>query len=555
MLHTLRNALPIVAAALGRKLGVEVGVGGQDACTDGKRIRIPDVADDPASRDLAWGYLAHEAAHVRYTDFVVYEQAAREGPLQEILQNRIEDVRIERELGRPYPGTRATIAKVLHRMLVEGRMSAPQPTDHPAQVLAAYLLLALRNEVLNQSVLAEEAGKAADTLRQVFPAPFLAPLRALMDEVPGLTSTAEAVDLARRIRRLIEDEADPPSGNGSGGTGDTNDEDETDQTAGGAGSLDDDEPRANENGGKPESEGQETGEDGAPDGLESASDEAQDGCPDGSESKPDNGKETESPDATDRDRDAAGASGADAGGSDPQNALAAVLAAGAGDCADDLFTQVGRLLGAEASSTNEVRLPLPEDYPGNVLAGMRLLARVQAESARLSARLQGLVQASRMDRPRPMRSGRRLDTRKLHRVAVADARIFARRSHRIAPNTAVHLLVDLSGSMHATVHRRDGTQTTRSGSALDLPRAGFQSICASLRGQHERKGMSDQSRHRPRLRLVEGGRESFERDIATALFTPDGVPRARELLVRLKQRGRLTAVPATDPPGSPTPLR
>jgi hypothetical protein len=67
--------------------------------------------------------------------------------------------------------------------------------------------------------------------------------------------------------------------------------------------------------------------------------------------------------------------------------------------------------------------------------------------------------------------------------------------------------------------------------------------------------MSDQSGQRLRVRLVEGGRLSLERDIATALFTPDGVPRARELLNRLKQRGRLTAVPATDPPGSPTPPR
>ena len=102
---------------------------------------------------LAWGYLAHEAAHVRYTDFAVYEQAANEGPLQAMLQNRIEDVRIERELARPYPGTRATIATVLRRMLAEGRMSAPVPNDHPAQVLAAYLLLTLRHEVLGQRVL------------------------------------------------------------------------------------------------------------------------------------------------------------------------------------------------------------------------------------------------------------------------------------------------------------------------------------------------------------------------------------------------------------------
>ena len=185
MLNILRDALPIVAAALGRKFGVEVGVGGNDACTDGKRIQIPNVPDDPASRDLAWGYLAHEAGHVRYTDFTVYEQAANEGPLQAMLQNRIEDVRIELALGRPYPGTWTTITTVLRRMLAEGRIAAPEPTDHPTRVLAGYLLLALRHEVLRQTVLAEEASKATDTLRQVFPAPFIARLRTLMGEVPG----------------------------------------------------------------------------------------------------------------------------------------------------------------------------------------------------------------------------------------------------------------------------------------------------------------------------------------------------------------------------------
>ena len=144
-----------------------------------------------------------------------------------------------------------------------------------------------------------------------------------------------------------------------------------------------------------------------------------------------------------------------------------MLTAGAGDCDGDLFAEVGELLGTEANASNAIRLPLAEDYAGNALAGMRLLARVQAESAKLSARLQGLVQASRMDRPRPVRSGRRLDPKRLHRVAVADARIFARKAHRIAPNTAVHLLVDLSGSMHATVHRGDGSPTTRASSALE----------------------------------------------------------------------------------------
>ncbi len=59
----------------------------------------------------------------------------------------------------------------------------------------------------------------------------------------------------------------------------------------------------------------------------------------------------------------------------------------------------------------------------------------------------------------------------------------------------------------------------------------------------------------PRLQVLEGGRASLEGEIATALFSPDGVPQARSLLARLKQRGRLRGVTATDPPEPPSPPR
>jgi hypothetical protein len=59
----------------------------------------------------------------------------------------------------------------------------------------------------------------------------------------------------------------------------------------------------------------------------------------------------------------------------------------------------------------------------------------------------------------------------------------------------------------------------------------------------------------PRLKALEGGRDSLEREIATALFAPDGVPQARKLLARLKHRAQLTAVPTTDSPAPPVPPR
>jgi cobalamin biosynthesis protein CobT len=240
-----------------------------------------------------------------------------------------------------------------------------------------------------------------------------------------------------------------------------------------------------------------------------------------------------------------------------------VLTASAGDCDGDLFAQVGDLLGTEANASNAIRLPLTEDYAGNPLAGMGLLGRVQAESAKLSARLQGLVQASRMDRPRPVRSGRRLDPKRLHRVAVADARIFARRAHRIAPNTAVHLLVDLSGSMHATVHRGDGSQTTRASSALEsalslaLALDGIPGVTVATTAFPGQAGTADRV-----TRMVQHGQSPRARAGAFIQSARGGTPMAQalwyvaaELLACREERRMLMVLTDGEPDDTPEALR
>ena len=73
--------------------------------------------------------------------------------------------------------------------------------------------------------------------------------------------------------------------------------------------------------------------------------------------------------------------------------------------------------------------------------------QVETTSRALIAWLQGLVQSRRMDRPQAVCRGRTLVPARLYRAGVGDARLFARRRARGAPNTAFHLLVDLSGSM------------------------------------------------------------------------------------------------------------
>ncbi|MGB5830838.1 MAG: VWA domain-containing protein, partial [Thiohalocapsa sp.] len=101
-IRTLHQAMPIVAAALGCKFGVSVAIGGAEAQTDGDSIQVPALPPDSALMPVAWGYLAHEAAHVRYTDFAAYRAGVAAGDvLCASLQNILEDVRIERALAGP----------------------------------------------------------------------------------------------------------------------------------------------------------------------------------------------------------------------------------------------------------------------------------------------------------------------------------------------------------------------------------------------------------------------------------------------------------------------
>ncbi|WP_207261907.1 VWA domain-containing protein [Desulfovibrio sp. Huiquan2017] len=71
-------------------------------------------------------------------------------------------------------------------------------------------------------------------------------------------------------------------------------------------------------------------------------------------------------------------------------------------------------------------------------------------SIALRTQLQGLLQSSVLTRSMVGRHGR-LDARQLHKVSVADARVFKRTGRKVGINTAVHILLDCSGSMRKRI--------------------------------------------------------------------------------------------------------
>ncbi|MCZ2721109.1 VWA domain-containing protein [Marinomonas sp. 15G1-11] len=387
MNHPLKNALPIVAAAYGEKFGVKVLIQGQDAFTDGERIVIPTAnPDDPHYQQIAWGYLAHEAAHIRHTNFDMVQKASSK-PIRKALLNIIEDVRIENELAKDYPGTRRSISQVIEYMVDTQQMCVPEQLE-PASNLQAWLLFRLRCHFLGQKALTPLYQAVDERVRQLFPAAAMSRLSAMLTAVPSLGSTGEVLKLVDAIVAMLEDESRPPQGESDADSGNdigqavSNDSSSDSQT--------------------PETDSSVTG------------DAAETGDSDNS-AQADN--------------------------------LRQALEASAAQFEPDTFAQVAEVLSEQAEGHQGVTpLSLPQAEQA-VLGDEAILTLSASESAQIRARLRGMVQSSQDNRNHAKRHGLRVATHRLAASQAGESRLFIQRQPRIAPNAAVHLLVDISGSM------------------------------------------------------------------------------------------------------------
>ena len=389
MNHPLKNALPIVAAAYGEKFGVKVLIQGQDAFTDGERIVIPTAnPDDPHYQQIAWGYLAHEAAHIRHTNFDMVQKASSK-PIRKALLNIIEDVRIENELAKDYPGTRRSISQVIEYMVDTQQMCVPEQLE-PASNLQAWLLFRLRCHFLGQKALTPLYQAVDERVRQLFPAAAMSRLSAMLTVVPSLASTGEVLKLVDAIVAMLEEESRPP-------------QDESD--------------------------------------ADSGNDIEQDASNDSN-----NSSDSQTPEADSSAMGDAAETG-DSDHSDQADNLRQALEASAAQFEPDTFAKVAEVLSEQAEGHQGVTpLSLPQAEQA-MLGDEAILTLSASESAQIRARLRGMVQSSQDNRNHAKRHGLRVATHRLAASQAGESRLFIQRQPRIAPNAAVHLLVDISGSM------------------------------------------------------------------------------------------------------------
>ncbi|WKJ92177.1 nitric oxide reductase activation protein [Methylomonas montana] len=436
--RTLHNAFPIVAAAIGNRFGVKVSVGGDKAETDGQTIWLPAYEGDDADfQDYAWGLLAHEAAHIRYSDFTL---RFGHSVLRRRLCGAIEDVRIEHELAKDFPGTRLTIRTVIEKMIVKRDFVASSIDDHPANILYSFVLKSLRAKVLGQSALQPLVEQTELALKAKFPKGAVTRLKGLLSEVPlGLQSESDCLQLTDRVLTMIEQEFEQQllrNQTLSSADEDTPPEpDDTDQAAVSA-DLDD-------------SNGSDSEEDMEHDQrLPADNDDEQ-----SSESGGNDDSNPENPD--DQPGAQAESSSSNPQGddeefteiADPRGVLQTLLSAGDDDIEQDLFESLKTALSLAAENVSELLMPSGDEPPMDERAGAFLLRKVQGESGKIRAALQGLVQSQTLNRSQHASRGRRMDGKRLHRLPLGETKLFQRKQAKAAPNTAIHLLLDKSESM------------------------------------------------------------------------------------------------------------
>lgn len=545
------RSLPILASIMGKKLGVKIQIGGYPA-TDGKTVYLPPLPLDGGEElfILANGYLDHESSHIRETDFEMLAKSNMDR-LTHNFWNMAEDMRVERELVKVYPGCREHFRKMYESVL------ANYPAPDPARAghnICTWFMLAM------YSIQYPNIDFPADCYREAVEIQFPNLIRQLEAFFPsGLAcdSTAEGISWARSIvaflfqyfnKAMPKPEAGEEQKGGSPQPEENGKENETDDGNGTGQNGTEAEPREGEEceadnggtggGGKEQSLPAPEASDTASNNTSSAeSDGSADNNPlDGGSGRQDSsdvptqpdtdyaeapGSEdgTDMPDtpgmpdvsamperrndedgfATSEESDQAGiSSGAGAAqtasagesndfetingertdiptggergfeqyeptsadildrliqgeieGDEPVDAahksLESTLNAGddlpwiLGDQLRELLAEIS----LNASETLEVAVP-----KGDPLGFMPKPVLIDAKGATkvMSTRLSGLLQAQVLQRIHLGRRGR-IDGAGLHRLASENPRVFRRSAERQHLNTAVHILLDCSGSM------------------------------------------------------------------------------------------------------------
>lgn len=411
------GCFPLLASVLGDKYGVEIRIGGDKAMTDGRTIYIPAMPADLDDETLqaAKGYVDHESAHIRYTDFEAM-RSANLARLEQWLFNAIEDWRVENRLAELFPGCGHNFRNLIIKLFGE---TTGAGRKNPALVVLDYVLLSVRSWAVPE--VAGRKKQAGQMVDENFPGLRLE-LDSLLMEIPkNCHATTDAIIYARQLGASIRKYLSAPESRKK--------EKELSQRGpeGPSGAAPADDGNRSH---KPEPDNVNSKNEAGPCSRQTQTDEQEDKSPQNSEddleiqANPENSGFRKS---------------------DIDSLLV--------NDSRELPQNLGNILSTrlEAQTADKGSGVVMAAISGKKTAIFPTSKKVEAMrgSVALRQRLAGLLQARTIRQCGTGRSGKP-DSSCLHRICVGNTRVFRREAERIALDAAVHVLLDCSASMKGT---------------------------------------------------------------------------------------------------------
>lgn len=189
-------------------------------------INLPYIPDNATEElcDAIQGFLDHEVAHVLFTDFKAFNAIAHNPPLHN-MANVLEDARIEKAMAEKYRGSGSNLSDTGKFFLRKYTVPKMQEADlnGDADAMTAVMSVPLIRSMAGQPVFQEFMRGKEHHIED-----FYKTIEDLGPSIKGMSSTEDAINIAKEIRKRLgaeeeeEEGSGPPSpsgGKGKGGKG------------------------------------------------------------------------------------------------------------------------------------------------------------------------------------------------------------------------------------------------------------------------------------------------------------------------------------------------
>ena len=395
-------------------------------------VNVPPLPEGRAAHILALGYSAHEGGHIRFSDYSVKHPT----PFGHSLVRAMEEFRMEAQVIKNYPGARRILQDIVQYMVLTGKSFAPTDEEKlrsatPNSLVTNYVLVRGRYLVNNQTAVEPRVNQLREELVARTSDELVDQIDDIIRRAGAAPSEGDLIPLADELIALLQQDAEQPE---DGQNGEPDDSKPDDSDAGNGESDDSKSDDSDAGNGEPD--------DSEPDDSDAGNGESDDSEPDDSDAG--NG---ESDDSEPDDADAGN-------GGDPKGAgQLAIDPSAEGPVDDDLGQALEALLNEHAENDGEDTTGWSGEM-AEVVEHPRVLTnnpfdpeRVVHETAAVQRTLAQVFQAQKRVEVAHSSRGRRINPRRLSRVAMGKADIFRHKHRQEAINTAVEVLVDASESM------------------------------------------------------------------------------------------------------------